>query len=45
MNEPKQDAHLIEHTLDHVEVLKGHFLHAFRDQVRLPMATPPPVSM
>lgn len=30
------DAHLVEHTLDHVEVLKGHFLHAFRDQVRLP---------
>lgn len=30
------DAHLIEHTLDHVEVFKGHFLHAFRDQVRLP---------
>ncbi len=36
MTEAKQDAHLIEHTLDHVEVLKGHFLHAFRDQVRLP---------
>ncbi|MEY4121207.1 MAG: hypothetical protein RLZZ457_45 [Pseudomonadota bacterium] len=30
------DAHLIEHTLDHVELFKGHFLHAFRDQVRLP---------
>ena len=30
------DAHLIEHTLDHVELLKGHFLHAFRDTVRLP---------
>ncbi len=36
MTEAKQDAHLIEHTLDHVEVLKGHFLHAFRDQVRMP---------
>jgi ADP-ribose pyrophosphatase len=36
MTEAKQDTHLIEHTLDHVEVLKGHFLHAFRDQVRLP---------
>ena len=36
MTETKQDAHLVEHTLDHVEVLKGHFLHAFRDQVRLP---------
>ncbi len=30
------DDHLIEHTLDHVEILKGHFLHAFRDTVRLP---------
>ena len=30
------DAHLIEHTLDHVELFKGHFLHAFRDRVRLP---------
>jgi ADP-ribose pyrophosphatase len=36
MTEAKQDEHLVEHTLDHVEVLKGHFLHAFRDQVRLP---------
>ena len=36
MTEVKQDAHLVEHTLDHVEVLKGHFLHAYRDQVRLP---------
>ena len=36
MTEAKQDAHLVEHTLDHVEVLKGHFLHAYRDQVRLP---------
>ena len=30
------DDHLIEHTLDHVELLKGHFLQAFRDTVRLP---------
>ncbi len=30
------DDHLIEHTLDHVELLKGHFLHEFRDTVRLP---------
>ena len=30
------DDHLVEHTLDHVELLKGHFLHAFRDTVRLP---------
>ena len=34
-NPPIHD-HLIEHTLDHVELLKGHFLHAFRDTVRLP---------
>ncbi len=30
------DEHLVEHTLDHVELFKGHFLHAFRDTVRLP---------
>lgn len=36
MTEANKDQHLVEHTLDHVEVLKGHFLHAFRDQVRLP---------
>jgi ADP-ribose pyrophosphatase len=30
------EAHLVEQTLDHVELLKGHFLHAFRDRVRLP---------
>lgn len=36
MQKNSDDAHLIEHTLDHVEVFKGHFLHAFRDQVRLP---------
>ena len=33
---PPSDDHLIEHTVDHVELLKGHFLHAFRDTVRLP---------
>ena len=33
---PTSDSHLSEHTLDHTEVLKGHFLHAFRDTVRLP---------
>jgi ADP-ribose pyrophosphatase len=33
---PLSDLHLIEHTLDHTEVLKGHFLYAFRDTVRLP---------
>ena len=31
-----QDAHLIERTLSQQEILKGHFLHAFRDQVALP---------
>ncbi len=36
MTTVNQDQHLVEHTLDHVEVLKGHFLHAFRDKVRLP---------
>ena len=36
MTEANKDQHLVEHTLDHVEVLKGHFLHAFRDKVRLP---------
>jgi len=30
------DQHLLEHTLDHVELFKGNFLHAFRDTVRLP---------
>lgn len=30
------DAHLEEHTLSSRELLKGHFLHAFRDTVRLP---------
>ena len=33
---PPFDDHLIEYTVDHVELLKGHFLHAFRDTVRLP---------
>ncbi|MES2384238.1 MAG: NUDIX hydrolase [Pseudomonadota bacterium] len=30
------DAHLKEHTLETRELIKGHFLHAFRDTVRLP---------
>jgi len=30
------DAHLVEQTIDHVELFKGNFLHAFRDTVRLP---------
>jgi len=30
------DAHLKEHTLDSRELIHGHFLHAFRDTVRLP---------
>jgi ADP-ribose pyrophosphatase len=30
------DAHLIERRLDSEEILKGHFLHAFRDRVALP---------
>jgi ADP-ribose pyrophosphatase len=33
---PPGDAHLQEHTLSSSELLKGHFLHAFRDTVRLP---------
>ncbi len=33
---PAGDAHLREHTLTSRELLKGHFLHAFRDTVRLP---------
>ena len=33
---PADDAHLKEHTLESRELLKGHFLHAFRDIVRLP---------
>lgn len=31
-----KDAHLVERTLSQQEILKGHFLHAFRDQVALP---------
>ncbi len=30
------DAHLKEHALTSHQLLKGHFLHAFRDTVRLP---------
>ena len=30
------DEHLIEHRLSQQELLHGHFLHAFRDTVRLP---------
>ncbi|MDO8387952.1 MAG: NUDIX hydrolase [Polaromonas sp.] len=30
------DAHLKEHTLETRELIRGHFLHAFRDTVRLP---------
>jgi ADP-ribose pyrophosphatase len=30
------DAHLIEHRVSSQELLKGRFLHAFRDTVRLP---------
>jgi ADP-ribose pyrophosphatase len=30
------DAHLLERTLSQEEILKGHFLHAYRDQVALP---------
>ena len=30
------DEHLIEHRIDSEELFKGHFLHAFRDTVRLP---------
>jgi ADP-ribose pyrophosphatase len=33
---PVSDRHLIEEKLDGVELFKGHFLHAFRDTVRLP---------
>ncbi len=36
---PADDAHLREHTLDSRELVKGHFLHAFRDTVRLPDGT------
>jgi ADP-ribose pyrophosphatase len=30
------DEHLIEHRIDSQELFNGHFLHAFRDTVRLP---------
>jgi len=30
------DEHLVEKTLNSRELFKGHFLHAFRDEVRLP---------
>ena len=30
------DEHLIEYRIDSQELFKGHFLHAFRDTVRLP---------
>ena len=30
------DAHLRERTISQQEILKGHFLHAFRDEVALP---------
>lgn len=30
------DDHLIEHTVSQEALLRGHFLHAFRDTVRLP---------
>lgn len=30
------DDHLIEHRVSQEELLHGHFLHAFRDTVRLP---------
>ena len=33
---PDSDAHLIERRLEQREILKGHFLHAFRDRVALP---------
>ncbi len=36
MGNPMQDSHLIEVQKDSQEVLKGHFLHAFRDTVSLP---------
>ena len=36
MSSTQNDDHLVERTLDSQEVFKGHFLHAFRDTVRLP---------
>ncbi len=34
--DPKRDEHLVERKLASEEILKGNFLHAFRDQVELP---------
>ena len=39
MSQPPDDAHLKEIRVDSQEVLRGHFLHAFRDTVRLPDGT------
>lgn len=36
MKTTESETHLIEHTLDHTEVFKGHFLHVFCDTVKLP---------
>lgn len=36
MNSPADDAHLKETRVASEELLRGHFLHAFRDTVRLP---------
>lgn len=33
---PSADPHLTEHTLSSEEILKGRFLHAFRDTIALP---------
>ena len=33
---PESLVHLQEHTLDSQELLRGNFLHAFRDRIRLP---------
>lgn len=36
MKKTTDDSHLIEQKIDSQEILKGNFLHAFRDTVRLP---------
>ncbi|NKE65293.1 NUDIX hydrolase [Ramlibacter sp. RBP-2] len=36
MNKTTEDSHLIEQKIASQEILKGNFLHAFRDTVRLP---------
>ena len=36
MKPTTDDSHLIEQKIDSQEILKGNFLHAFRDTVRLP---------